>query len=193
MGISFSTSLIEGFGDRHFTEKNKKEKSEEERESGRKIEVSLLRQWRLGFSIDRPYRNLPPVPSLHLSPRPQNPNSKHFNSISAIFNSGSESCDGRAGKILRQFQFDAGEFFYSCWPFGCQEIVGKEVKTWNLVTYWGWSCCCEIWSFGYLSLKFIGNQRVWNIQLGDIFLKRSQDLLLRSCLQFGRTHLVFPW
>lgn len=137
MGISFSTSLIEGFGDRHFTEKNKKEKSEEERESGRKIEVSLLRQWRLGFSIDRPYRNLPPVPSLHLSPRPQNPNSKHFNSISAIFNSGSESCDGRAGKILRQFQFDAGEFFYSCWPFGCQEIVGKEVKTWNLVTYWG--------------------------------------------------------
>ncbi|RVW39914.1 Suppressor of Mek1 [Vitis vinifera] len=108
MGISFSTSLIEGFGDRHFTEKNKKEKSEEERESGRKIEVSLLRQWRLGFSIDRPYRNLPPVPSLHLSPRPQNPNSKHFNSISAIFNSGSESCDGRAGKILRQFQFDAG-------------------------------------------------------------------------------------
>lgn len=85
----------------------RRKRERELRGGGRKIEVSLLRQWRLGFSIDRPYRNLPPVPSLHLSPRPQNPNSKHFNSISAIFNSGSESCDGRAGKILRQFQFDA--------------------------------------------------------------------------------------
>lgn len=132
-------------------------------------------------------------PSLHLSPRPQNPNSEHFNSTSCNLQFGKRELWWARRKnpplvpircrwVLLQFHI--------VW---LREIVGKKVKTGNLVTYWGWRSC-EIWSFRYFSQYVFGNRRPWNAWLLDIFTeKRSQDLILRSCLLFGRTSVVFLW